>query len=382
LISRALSEAYRSVLPTGVYPAAILFLDVPLEEVDVNVHPAKTEVRFRRAVAVGEAVRDAVRAALVSAGYVRLPNTTTESDVRRPVENTQVELSRGRVVTNQRVPIDGMTAAKRETESEPFRSGAPSPVVVNVPTLASGPVDSPIDSCESEREIKISSVPHQRVVADEQLNVLPPLVSAAHLVRDVPVESLSRNVQLLGQLEDTYIVASDEDGLLLIGQHVAHERILYDKFHALEVNRRVESQNLLIPETFDLTPAQVIAFDAVENELESYGFGLMRLSGRTIAIRAVPVDLPVGGAHNLLNEILNTIDVEKLGTTRDALRHAISVSLACHAAVKAGTPLAPEKMGWIIENLLSTSAPTTCPHGRPVVLRLAVRDLEKGFSRS
>jgi DNA mismatch repair protein MutL len=134
-----------------------------------------------------------------------------------------------------------------------------------------------------------------------------------------------------------------------------------------------------MPETFDLTPAQAAVFDLLAPELESYGFGLMRLSGRTVAIRAVPADLPATEARNMLAEVLSTVDVGRRNSARETLREQIAVALACRAAVKVGTPLTNEKMRWLIDRLLNTSSPTTCPHGRPVVLRLARRDIDKSF---
>ena len=165
--------------------------------------------------------------------------------------------------------------------------------------------------------------------------------------------------------------------MLLIDQHVAHERILFDKYRALESTRTAESQQLLIPETFDLTPAQAAVFDFVSQELESYGFDLMRLSGRTVAIKATPADLPANEARNMLAEILDTVDAEKKGTARETLRDEIAASLACHAAIKVNMPLAPEKMRWLIDRLLLTSSPTPCPHGRPVILRLTTHDIQR-----
>jgi len=210
---------------------------------------------------------------------------------------------------------------------------------------------------------------------------LPPLDSALKFVREVALESLSANIRPLGQLEESFIIATDEDGLLLIDQHVAHERVLFDKYRALESARRPESQQMLIPETFDLTPAQVAVFDHVAEELESYGFELMRLSGRTVAIKSTPADLPASEARNVLAEVLDTVDSEKKGAARATLRDEIAASLACHAAIKVNMPLAPEKMRWLIDRLLTTSSPTTCPHGRPVILRLATQDILKGFHR-
>jgi DNA mismatch repair protein MutL len=138
----------------------------------------------------------------------------------------------------------------------------------------------------------------------------------------------------------------------------------------------------LVPETFDLTPAQAAAFDAVADELEAYGFSLMRLSGRTVAIKAVPADLPANEARNLLAEVLDSVEAEKRGAARAGLRDAIAVSLSCRAAIKSNTPLSTEKMQWLIDRLLQTSSPTTCPHGRPIILRLATRDVMRGFQRT
>jgi len=200
-------------------------------------------------------------------------------------------------------------------------------------------------------------------------------------MREVAVESLSANIRPLGQLEDSFIIATDPEGLLLIDQHVAHERILFDKYRALEAARPAESQNLLVPETFDLTPAQAAAFATVADELETYGFGLMRLSGRTVAIKAVPADVPSSEARNILAEVLETIDAEKRGLARATLREDIAASLACRAAIKINVPLTVEKMLWLIDRLLLTSSPTTCPHGRPVIIRLTKRDIERAFHR-
>ncbi len=212
---------------------------------------------------------------------------------------------------------------------------------------------------------------------------MPPLNSAEKLVRNIEVESLaSAKIRPIAQLHDSFIIAVDDEGLLLIDQHVAHERILFDKFRQNEKSRAIESQNLLLPETIDLTPAQAEAFKLVESELESLGFGVMQLSGRTIAIKSVPTDLPVSEARNLFAEILDTIEIEKRGNAKATFRDQIAASLACKAAVKINMKLTPEKMHWLIDRLLLTSSPTTCPHGRPVILRLTMKDIERGFHRT
>ena len=395
LIGRALSEGYRAILPHGVYPAALLFIDTPLEEVDVNVHPAKTEVRFRRSAAVADAVREAVRGALASAGYARPEN---REQVTAGIDASNVSLAAMSAVASgvseASVPDVGFISPERPLPptSQPRIEFSSPPVHdedVDITTGIAGV--SPATSADPEH-VEISSRRQEHTTGEAGLSVppavagespaqLPPLNSAQKFAREVSSESLSSNIRPLGQLDESFIVATDDEGLLLIDQHVAHERILFDKYRALESTRAAESQQLLIPETFDLTPAQAAAFDFVSGELESYGFDLMRLSGRTVAIKATPADLPPSEARNMIAEILDTVDAEKKGSARETLRDDIAASLACHAAIKVNTRLAPEKMRWLIDRLLTTSSPTTCPHGRPVILRLTTRDILKGFHR-
>ena len=337
MIGRSLSEGYRSILPHGVYPAALLFIETPLEEVDVNVHPAKTEVRFRRSAAVADAVREAIRDALARNEYVpQIPQIT----------QTQVA-----------------------SAAVSFTQPPPQPRIEFAPLPSGDEIARDIEEMIRSSSFVKSPSP------------LPPLNSAERLVREVTPETLSTNIHPLGQLEESFIIATDDEGLLLIDQHVAHERVLFDKYRALESERRPESQQLLVPETFDLTPAQAAVFDQLAPELETYGFELMRLSGRTVAIRAVPADLPAGEARNMLSELLETVDPEKKTSAHETLKDEIAASLACHAAIKVNMTLTPEKMRWLIDRLLQTSSPTTCPHGRPVILRLKMRDILKGFHR-
>lgn len=393
LIGRALSEGYRSILPHGVYPVALLFIDVPLEEVDVNVHPAKTEVRFRRAAAVADSVREAVRAALASAGFA--PATEVRDSAAAGPD--EVGTDENRAVTAAAASVESRTIPEpqpargfdlRPQPEQPRIGFAPDvPALPDVrsvdwpePQSASQPPVENEARNESD-ELRAAIEFPRSAEAVKAFPDLPPLDSAIKLVREVSVESVSSNIRPLGQLDESFIIATDDEGLLLIDQHVAHERVLFDKYRALEASRRSESQQMLIPETFDLTPAQAAAFDQVAEELEAYGFELMRLSGRTVAIKSTPADLPASEARNVLAEVLDTVDSEKRGAARATLRDEIAASLACHAAIKVNMPLAPEKMRWLIDRLLTTSSPTTCPHGRPVILRLATQDILKGFHR-
>jgi DNA mismatch repair protein MutL len=403
LIGRALSEGYRSVLPHGVYPAALLFIETPLEEVDVNVHPAKTEVRFRRAAAVADAVRESVRDALGGAGFVR-EEREPETGGRGEAETGRSgEGETGRRGDAASASLSAAVGATAQTETHYVQPGSeslsanfdlrpdyqpPSQSKIDFASLMSS-VEEALDEAEegrgdgkTERRGEAETIPP--VSPSPHLPVsssLPPLNSAEKFAREVTPESLSANIRPLGQLEESFIIATDDEGLLLIDQHVAHERVLFDKYRSLEAERRSDSQQLLVPETFDLTPAQAAVYDQLAPELENYGFELMRLSGRTVAIKATPADLPASEARNMLAELLDTVDSEKKNAARETLRDEIAASLACHAAIKVNMPLAPEKMRWLIDRLLQTSSPTTCPHGRPVILRLKTRDILKGFHR-
>lgn len=379
LIGRALTEGYRSILPHGVYPAALLFIEVPLEEVDVNVHPAKTEVRFRRAAAVADAVREAVRAALASSGY------EPSAGIREPEKDELgPDFDENRITARDVIESD-VPARPESPRLQPFAL-RPEPQQERIgfgfataaqPQLSVAEVPSSRASTP-EAQIEPEHAPPESV---QPLPPLPPLDSALRFVREVAVESLSSNIRPLGQLDESFIIATDDEGLLLIDQHVAHERVLFDKYRALEASRQTESQRMLIPETFDLTPAQASVFETIAEELENYGFELMRLSGRTVAVKATPADLPASEARNVLSEVLDTVEAEKRDASRATLRDEIAASLACHSAIKVNMPLAPEKMRWLIDRLLMTSSPTTCPHGRPVILRLATQDILKGFHR-
>jgi DNA mismatch repair protein MutL len=456
LVMRGLSEGYRSVLPQGSFPAALLFLEVPLEEVDVNVHPAKTEVRFRRPAAVAEAVREAVRAALAAGGYLR-----TEESLEQGAD------ARGSDATGEAafaaVEKTGFADSDPPSSSAPTRDAAsssrpetPDDLTARVPSATLSPTNNaPVvrnaergrDAARQEeielvwtphagdplrpegeslrpdaeatetatpsasaldadaRSVQLTSPPQTRQPgpvpstdagpstdtsrsstdasrAEAENVALPPLDSAAGFVREAAPGSLTPNIHPLGQFGDSFIVAADAEGLLLIDQHVAHERILFDKYRALEASRTAESQNLLVPETFDLSPAQAAAFDAIAPQLERYGFSLMRLSGRTVAVRAVPADLPAGEARNLLAELLTTMERGRREAARETLGERVAAALASRAAIKSNTPLTQEKMRWLIDRLLRTSSPTTCPHGRPIILRLTKRDIERGFRRT
>lgn len=390
VIAKGLLEGYRAVLPHGVYPVAVLFLEIPSEEVDVNVHPAKTEVRFRRADAVRDVIAEAVRKALANNGLVELQsweqakfnqiglvNSTSQVqnfNYEEPFQKVvKVEFNQPKIdfqVTNSE--LETAVSKLEETFEIPVENSNFERIVENRVVNFESRFQSPEETHISNQKSQIANYKE-----------LPPVDSALKATKSIEVDNLSKTgIRPVGQLHNSYIIAVDNEGLLLIDQHVAHERILFDKFRKKVGEKVIESQNLLLPETFDLTPAQVSSFDLVENELDSLGFGVMRLSGRTIAIKAVPTDLPPSEVRNLLAEILDTVEAEKRGNAIETIRDDIAATMACKAAVKVNMKLTPEKMQWLIDNLITNSAATTCPHGRPIVLRLTMKDIERSFHRT
>lgn len=411
IIAGGLLEGFRAVLPHGVYPVAFLFLEIPFEELDVNVHPSKTEVRFRRGEAVKETIAEAIRGALRTAGI--LPIETQKSEIfSQPIETSERQTVEPQTIEQPQIEfqiseenfqtISLNTAENQINEERPVEHRQNSNEPTEQTNLSPNGFETEFFSHDFEQmareksadftadDVELSESRNSKIESAEDRNSKteiqfsnPIVDSGAKIPKAIEVESLSSSkIRPVSQLHNSFIIAVDDEGMLLIDQHVAHERILFDKFRKKEIERKPESQNLLLPETIDLTPAQAAAFDVVEAELENLGFGLMKLSGRTIAVKSVPTDLPASEVRNLLAEILDTVDREKFGGARENLRDNIAASLACKAAVKINMKLTPEIMQWLIDKLLTTSSPTTCPHGRPVILRLTMKDIERSFHRT
>ncbi|HXF43395.1 MAG TPA: DNA mismatch repair endonuclease MutL [Pyrinomonadaceae bacterium] len=449
VISEAVREAYRSVLPHGTHPIAVLYVEVESEEVDVNVHPAKTEVRFRRPDAVRDCVTDAIRASLAGAGISvlsRQRETASENQAEAQSRFGQVGAASAiKRLQNNQIDFTNTERAEHGLEhlennsQEIFGKGEQIGAAAenNPPSKAKPEQNMLADSIEIAGSTEISFVEDKAIgpdvglskpTADNEVSIrhlenakpgsattiglelttsspdaaifedseepsfperpvkpepiLPPLVSVSgSLVSLDPAELTHSTIRPLQQIRESYIVAIDEKGLLLVDQHVAHERILFEQFRKGALEGALVSQNLLLPETLDLTPAQSHSLPLSIEQLEAFGFRILQLSGRTIAISAVPSGISSADARALLVETLEAAGADQKNRTPDAIRDKIAASLACRAAIKVNTPLSEEKMSWLIYHLILTSSPTTCPHGRPIILRLSIMDIEKAFER-
>lgn len=185
----------------------------------------------------------------------------------------------------------------------------------------------------------------------------------------------------LGQVSASFIVAVNGEGLWIVDQHVAHERVLFEQH--LEARRagKIESQRLLMPMVVELSPRQLVTFEKIAEELSANGFEVELMGPKSVAIQAVPAGVAANDAEHLLMEILDGLDREKAAISIDTLQSKIAASTACHAAIKVNMPLDQTKMEWLLAALAKTDCPMSCPHGRPVVLRYSVKEIEKAFHR-
>jgi DNA mismatch repair protein MutL len=185
----------------------------------------------------------------------------------------------------------------------------------------------------------------------------------------------------LGQLRDSFILATNEEGLWIIDQHVAHERILFEKVLRERDTEQVQRQRLLMPLLVELLPAQMIAFAEIAQELERNGFEAEPFGPRTLAIKAAPAGLEGRELELMVEEVLAVPDRNQQTENAEARRRRIAASIACHAAVKINMPLDAAKIDWLLVELAKTEHPTACPHGRPIALRYSHKDIQRAFQR-
>ena len=358
LLLHALSAAYHQIIPPNAYPFALLFLDCSAEEVDVNVHPSKTEVRFRRGSFVHDFVREAIKDALNAARPVSsLPLPAS------PQQGAQLPYSE----FSQRIEdADYQPGALPEIQSRQAQVYTPPPRLDFGPPPPSPPAPAAL----------LQPGSRVRLLPDTHGPLPPGLVSE-------PAASLDalRDLRPLGQLHNSFIIAAAADGLWIIDQHVAHERILFEKVLRQMARGEVERQSLLMPILLELDAAQQIECERIAADLEAVGFEIEPFGPRTIAVKSAPADVSVAEVERVVLEILEIADQEMRQTSVNDIRHDMAASIACRAAIKINNPLDLQRMQWLLNELAATQFPMSCPHGRPIALRYATREILKGFHR-
>ncbi|HTZ84374.1 MAG TPA: DNA mismatch repair endonuclease MutL, partial [Candidatus Acidoferrales bacterium] len=378
LVQHALTEAYRNIIPPTVYPVVLLFLELPAAEVDVNVHPSKTEVRFRQQSAMHDFVRDSVRAALMKARPV--PQFVTEM---RAHATASQALSPGATAGPQVSTFAAPESERREPEAgfslheqslPPISARLEFDGSIAVEANAAIPVARGLEHAALEPNFA-STLPQVDAVPD---NGCSPVLDVSEA--EPTLSSLS-TLHPLGQIRNSFILAVNEDGLWIIDQHVAHERVLFERVLKQRAAQRVESQRLLMPILLELTPAQQAVFHEISDELQHNGFEAEPFGARSVAVKVAPAGIDAGAVERMLHELLDQFSREEQSLNLEKIRTRIAASIACHAAIKVNMPLEQNKMEWLLAELAKTDHPMSCPHGRPVVLRYSVKDIQRAFKR-
>ena len=380
LILHAIHEAYRNILPPTVFPATLLFLEMPYDEVDVNVHPAKIEVRFRRSQFVHDFTRDTIRQALMGAR----PIASFAAAASTSAAPQAAGFGNGNALSGRITPGPERSSVPRAVipPMEDFRLGAGvgSDGGFDLSNAPLQPVEQRIPFASSTAFGSAAAAAAAQISAGATWAgslAAPNADAPATLPRPEQIADLKP----LGQVNSSFIVAVNGEGLWIVDQHVAHERVLFEQH--LEARRagKIESQRMLMPLVIELSPRQIVTFEKISEELGANGFEVELMGPKSVAIQAVPAGIVAPDAEKLLREILDGIERENTAISIETLQAKIAASTACHAAIKINMPLEPSKMEWLLDALAKTDCPMSCPHGRPVVLRYSVKEIEKAFHR-
>lgn len=354
LLTHGVRLAYRDQMPSRSYPVAILFIQIDPFDVDVNVHPCKTEVRFSHPNDVHSALRHGIEEALSkhqsSLSHLARDISLNSSTSHTPSHN-------GAVVGKS--PGDAFHRHDKRTRSFLNFQGQP-----------------PQISDLSFKNNVLAKLPEDiSVNGTSYLHTIP------------KTDHIDTTPVILGQFVESFIVSADRDGVLLIDQHVAHERILYDKaITQLASSRPCRTQRLLIPLTQDLNIQQKAVLETIFQELNDNGFEVEWFGDKTIVIKGVPAFASECDSQQLIQEILDNLlsigsELNSPETRIQRLREKIAISLSCRAAIKINTCLSAEKMQWLLDELFLCKNPYTCPHGRPIILRINIEEILRGFKR-
>jgi len=361
LILHAASEAYRNIIPPTSFPVVLMFLEMPPHEVDVNVHPSKTEVRFRQQALVHDFVRDSIRNTLMKARPAADFLAALDSHAHAsPSLMPAISPLPGVALP---VPDSELSTTTIETAAFDLIPPAPRPEEVKLP-FATAP---------AERAGNGLSVAATATHACEE-QILPEADEVSSL-------NALASLKPLGQLKESFILAVNDEGFWIIDQHVAHERVLFEKILREREVEKIQRQRLLMPMLIDLQPHQMILFASLAGELERNGFEVEPFGPHTIAVKAAPIGLEGRELERMLMEVLEQPGTTAQSENLDTVRTRIAASIACHSAIKINTPLDPIRMEWLLKELARTEHPTSCPHGRPIALRYSWKDIQRAFHR-
>ncbi|MBX2992739.1 MAG: DNA mismatch repair endonuclease MutL [Bacteroidetes bacterium] len=354
-ISHAVYTAYENLLVKGTFPFFLLFLEIDPHRVDVNVHPSKMEAKFEDEQNIYRFVSNGVRRTLASNNLVPAMSSSYGEDkpgeiglqfTRRqhswPVPRQFVDRSTGEIITPGREPAVDQTRMN-------FRGGAA--LVENL----LGPIDKEFEDAATQTGERAES--HGDRLPNRELS------------------------PIIWQLHNKYILTPIENGLMIVDQHVAHERILYERALRRFDHEPPPSQQLLFPQTIELNPSDFSLANELLPHLERLGFSLKPFGRNTVVVEGIPPDVPPGTETKIIEDMLSLYKEHLQHGMMDA-RDNLAKSFSCRSAIKAGDPLGEQEMKTLLDQLFRTSMPYVCPHGRPVVLRISIDELDRRFGRT
>jgi DNA mismatch repair protein MutL len=359
----------------------------------VNVHPAKTEVRFRQQSLVHDFVRDSLRTALIkarpAAGFLAaLDSAPAASPSLMPPAEPLLPDSEPAAFLAARTDAERFELTQRPLAPVPGR------LPFDAQSFQSGGwpkigVDQKVWGEAAAALFQPANLPPAGDCSpNSHAADLPnPAAETALVEAEQAATNLNHLASLrpIGQLRESFILATGDDGLWIIDQHVAHERILFEKvLHDRQVEK-VQRQRLLMPLLVELKPWQMVVFARIAEELEHNGFEAEPFGPQTLAVKAAPVGLEGAALERTLAEVIEQSsadsDEPKQNQELAALSTRIAASIACHAAIKVNTPLDPVRMEWLLLELAKTNHPTSCPHGRPIALLYSWKEIQRAFHR-
>ncbi|MCU1235425.1 MAG: mismatch repair protein MutL [Candidatus Solibacter sp.] len=376
LVLHALSSAYHNLMPSSAYPFALLFLECDAEEVDVNVHPSKTEVRFRHGSFLHDFIRDSIRERLMEARPA--PTFSPVAMAAPPAQAAQLPYSEfSQMIENEQPAGSGLVEASMDAvPPPPPHFGEPS--MPEFTLRASAPPTPRLDFSAPPIEVMPGPPPSGKL--SRRLDMHGEFPADAIPATEMSLTGLSE-LRPLGQIHESFIIAAGRDGLWIIDQHVAHERILFEQVLKQRAAGRVETQRLLMPMILQLSAEQQIDYARIADELHASGFETEPFGNRTIAVKAAPAAVGPQDLERIIFEILEIAENEMRTNSLDDLRRNICASIACRAAIKINMRLDLAKMEWLLRALAATDCPMSCPHGRPIAMHYSTREILKAFHR-
>ena len=366
IVQHALFEGYSQRLVKGQFPVAVLFISVPFEAVDVNVHPTKNEVRFARQKDVHNAVRQAVAQTLHD---VDRPGWRVQSDISA---STETQTARGVSETKQkdfgfRISDFGFKKSNDRHRSSPALNDTKYEPFDNLHSETRNAQHATRDPQPATRTSQHTTHNTQHATHDKQISMWR--------------KKRFGDMRVIGQLHNTYIVCEADAGLILIDQHAAHERVLFEHFSARSTDRKPSSQRLLVPETIELGFREAGVLTKILPDLLELGLEIEPFGGNTFVVKAVPVLLAERQVKPLVVEIVEKIAEIGTGPGLAEALDKCRMVMACHGAIRANQPLTDKQVEGLLTQLDECQNPSHCPHGRPTWLRWELRTLEKSFKR-